>query len=393
MKVTVSEPEAGKKSLEIEVPTERVQNALRKAYTKYQKKTQLPGFRKGKVPLHIIKVRFGKAIESKAIEDLISETYKEAQKEQGINPADAAQIENVEYDEGKPLKYRAIVEVYPEIDIKEYEGIEVIKEMPRITEEDVDAVLESLRNQYAEVTAVDDEAREGHFIVADIQAADRTGLPIVGDKVENADFQLGNSSFGPEFDKELVGMKRDEERIVKITYPKDHHDPTLAGREQFFSVRVKEIKEKILPDLDDDLARTVGNFNTFEDLRNAVIEDLVRRAELGAERKVKDQIADSLIKEHPFTVPESMVARFLDAFIDDLKQKSQEPVDEELLRNRYRPYAVNQIRLHLLLKEIARREHIEGGDEKVLDYLVEKSQIEEVEQVRKEDFPSLVVKP
>ena len=393
MKVTVTEPEVCKKLLEVEVPAERVKSALQEAYTKYQKKAQLPGFRKGKVPLDIIKTRFGKAIEDEVIENLISETYKDAQKEQGINPAGAAHIENVEFERGQPLTYKATVEVIPEIHLKEYKGIHVTKEVPRITEENVEAALESLREQYAEVRAVEEKTKEGHFIVADIQGVDRAGLPIVGDKIENADFQLGKSSFGPEFDKELVGMKRNEERNIRIAYPIDHHDPKLAGSEHFFSVQIKEIKKKILPELDDELAKTVGEFNTLEDLRKAVRDDLVRRAELSAKQSIRGQIADSLTKENPISVPEGFVKRFLDSFIDDMKQKSQDPFDEELIRNRYRPYALNQIRLHLILNEIARREHIEEGDEIVLDYLVEMAHVEEVEPVRKEDYPSLVVEP
>jgi len=267
------------------------------------------------------------------------------------------------------------------------------KEIPRITEKDVDAALESLREHYAEVRVVDEEAKEGHFIVADIQGVDSAGLPIIGDKVENADFQLGKSSFGPEFDKELVGMKRNEERIIRITYPRHHHDATLADSEHFFSVRIKEIKAKILPELDDELAKAVGQLNTLDDLRKEVRDDLLRRAELDAERHVREQIADYLTKENPISVPEGLLSRFLDSFIADVKQKSHEPIDEELLRNRYRPYAQNQVRLHIIMEEIARREHIEEGDENVLDYLVEMALVEEVEPVRKEDYPSLVVEP
>ncbi|UCE19364.1 MAG: trigger factor [Gemmatimonadota bacterium] len=393
MKVAVSEPKAGQKLLEIEVPIERVEGALKAAYEDYRKKARLPGFRKGKAPLDIIKSRFGRAIESEVIDDLISETYNDAQSKEGIRPAGAAKVESVEYESGKPLRYKATVEVMPDITLKEYRGIEVTKEIPNITDEDVDAALESLRDQYAEVVGVDDEAQEGHFVVADIQAVDRGHVPIVGDKVENADFQLGKSPFGPEFDKELVGMKRCEDRVVKITYPKDHHDPKVAGSEHFFSVKMKEVKEKKLPELNDDLAKTVGGMNTLEDLRRRVEEELVRRAEFEAERNVRDQISDRLVKDNPVTVPEGMVNRFLDSFIADIREKSREPFDEEVLRNRYRPFAMNQIRLHLILEEIGQHERIEGGEEKIMNYLIEKAEISEVEPVRKEGASSLIVQP
>ncbi|MFQ6093958.1 MAG: trigger factor [bacterium] len=375
MKVTVSEPEAGKKLLEIEVPPERVQSALEAAYTDYQKRVQIPGFRKGKVPLGIIKSKFGRAIESKVIDDLISKTYEAAQKEQGLNPAGAVQVEGIEREPGKPLKYKATVEVLPEVTLKEYEGIEVTKEIPRISEEDVDRALESLRDQYAEVATVEDVAKEGHFIVADIQALDRTWIPIVGDKVENADFQLGQSPFGQEFDKGLEGMRRGEERVVRIV------DPKSATRERYFSVKIKEIKEKRLPKLDDELARTVGGLTSLEELRRELRADLMRKAELEAEGKVRDQVVDHLTKENPIPVPERMIVRVLASLISDIKERSQEPLDEEVLRTRYRPLAVNRIRLHLILEEIGRREHIDGGDEKVLDYLVAKAKIREVQPV------------
>jgi trigger factor len=243
------------------------------------------------------------------------------------------------------------------------------------------------------VVSVDDEAQEGHYIVADIQAVDRAHVPIVGDKVENTDFQLGKSPFGPEFDTELVGMKRGEERVVRIAYPEDHRDPKAAGTEQFFSVTIKEVKEKRLPELNDDLAKTTGDMNTLEDLRERVKEDLERRAVLDAEKNVRDQIADYLVKENLFTVPDGMVNRFLDALIADVREKSREPFDEEVLRNRYRSFAIHQIRLHLILEEIGRREQIEGSEGKVVDFLVENAEIREVEPVRQDRNASLIVEP
>ena len=391
MKVTVSEPEAGKKQFEVEVPAERVQLALKRAYADYQKKVNLPGFRKGKVPIDIIKGRYGPAIEAEVIDAIVTETYRDAQKEHDVKPAGAAQIEDIDYDHGKPLKYKAVVEIMPEVSVKEYVGLTIEKVRPRVTEADVDMTLESLREQYAEVTSVDSEAREGHFVVADIQGVDRSGLPIIGDKLENIDLQLGKSSFGPEFDKELVGMKRDQERIIKVVYPRDHPDSKLAGSERSFLVKVKEIKKVILPELDDELAETVADLKTLEDLRQEVRKDLVRRAERNAEFDVRNQIADRLTKGNPIPVPDSMVNRFLDLFIDDVKTKSKEPLDEELWRNRYRPYAVNQIRLHLLFEEIKRLERIEGDDEEVMDYLVSVAKITEVEPTVKEGYPSLIV--
>lgn len=391
MKVTVSEPEAGKKQIEVEVPAERVKGALQRAYGEYQQKTQLPGFRKGKVPLDMIKRRYGQAIDAEVIDNLVSETYQEVQREHGINPAGAAQVEEIDFDRERPLKYKAVVEILPEIALKEYLDIHVEKEIPRVTDADVDATLESLRDHYAEVSSVDTEAKEGHFIVADIQGVDRSGVPIIGDKLENADFQLGKSSFGPEFDTELVGLKRDDDRTVKVVYPKDYTDPKLAGSERFFSVKIKEVKEKILPELNDELARIVGGFNSLKELREELEKDLLHRAERAVEGKLRNDIADHLTKENPILVPEGMVNRFLDSFVEDIKGKSTEPFDEELIRNRYRPYAVNQIRLHLIFNEIARREKIEGGDEQVMDFLVSKADIKEVEQVRKEDYPSLVI--
>jgi len=391
LKVTVSETKANTKLLEVEVPAERVESALQAACVKYQKKAQLPGFRKGKVPLSLVRARFGRAIEGEVIDDLISETYEDAQKQEGINPAGAAKVEGVEYEPGKPLRYKASVEVMPEVTLKEYRGIHVTREVPRITEEDVEAALESLRDHYAEVATVEDAAREGHFVVADVQAVDRIGVPIVGDKVENADFQLGQSPFGPEFDEQLVGTRRGEERVVTIVEQSDALNVTAPARERSFSVKIKEIKEKSLPDLDDELAQTAGGLATLEELRQKVREDLVRNAELEAKRNVRDQIADHLTKENPIPVPEGLVSRFVDSLVADLKGTSEEPLDEEELRMKYWPLARNHIRLHLILEEIGRREQIEGKDEEILDYLAARAQISEVEPIRKEDYPSLII--
>jgi len=211
--------------------------------------------------------------------------------------------------------------------------------------------------------------------------------------VENADLQLGSSPFGPEFDSALLGMKKGQEKLVKIVYPKEHPDQKLAGHERHFQVQVKEIKEIILPGLDDNLASTVGGFQTLEELREAVRTELMRRADLSAQQSVRDHIVDHLLRDNPVQAPEGLVQRFLDSFIADVKEKSREPFDEELLRNRYRPFAINQIRLHFILDEIKRLEGIKGEEKEVLDHLVSAARVKDVEAVPREERPSFIVNP
>lgn len=379
MEVKITEGEGLKRVLEIEVPGKEVEEQLEAAYKDYQRQVQIPGFRKGKAPLGLIKARFGKFIEEAVIGEIISRTLEDVRREKDIQPVFRATIDKIDYGPGKPLRFRARVEVRPTIDLKRYKGIEVTKRVPVVQEEDVDRVLDNLRHRHARVYPVRGEAREGHYLVADIQWLDHTGVPLVGEKLEDFEFELGKSDLGWEFDQHLIGVRPGEQRVFQVTYPEDYPDESVAGPQVMFSVKVKEITEQRLPELNDEFAREIGDYNTLEELRQKVLQDLKDMAEWQAEEAVRREIINTLLHENPFEAPEAMVEYLLQDVVQDIRSRTGEQ-DEAVIGKEFRPWAVWQVRKFLILDEVRKRENLVGyTDGEVLEFLVQNAKINVVQ--------------
>lgn len=360
MKVTVTEPKSWKRVLEIEVPGEQIQEKVDAAYKQYRKEIALPGFRRGKVPIDVLKARFGSWIRADVLEKMVPEFYEQARQEHHIVPISQPVIEDMAYEEGEPLRFRAVVEVKPPIHLKEYKGIRVFKKPVHVTEEDIQKALDVLRDRYAHIVKVEDAAEPGHFLLADMQELDRTGIPIVGHKREGEFFQIGESDLGDEFDTQLIGVKAGEERRIFTAYPNDYENRELAGQQVHFMVKVREVLAKQLPELDDDFAVDAGAEN-LDDLKNVIRQDL----EAEPDREMRQNLIQQLVDDNHVDIPESMLSSFLDRLVADARHSSREPVDEDGLRQRYRPFAIDRIKRHLILDEIAEREHITVTQEEI----------------------------
>ncbi len=266
MKVSVTELEQGKKQLQVEVPPEMLQKEMEPFYRKYQRTVQLPGFRKGKVPLEMLKKSYyGHLIKEEALGEILPKLYQKATKIGKVKPISAADIEQVDYEEGKPLRFAASVEVEPEIEVKDYKGLEVVKQVRQVSDDDVETRIQQLRMENSVERVVERPAKEGDLLLIDLQKLDKTGVPIVGDKLENELVELTGKSL-----KELPGISKGEERKVVFTYPKDHPNTDLAGTQTSYLVTVKEIRERELPALDSEFAKDVSDCSTVEELREKV---------------------------------------------------------------------------------------------------------------------------
>lgn len=362
MNYTVSEPKPWKRVLEIEVPSDAIQTELNAAYARYSREIRLPGFRRGKVPLSVLKARLGNEIRAEVLERKIPEYLSSAHEQAEIKPISQPVIEEIDYDEGQDLKLRASVEVKPPIALKQYRDLRVTRRIVNVTDDDVDQRLEGLRERYASVVRVDGEAERDHFIRADIQHADASGVPIIGRKEENQFFQVGSGRLGEGFDTLLVGVRADEDRTVRTTLPEDYPDENLAGQEACFLVNVHEVLERQLPDVDDEFAVDIG-MESLDALKQSIREEIEREPD----RELREGLVTQLVEAHDFEVPESMMTAYLDQVAADARRtaRGQDEIDENALRQQYRPVATSQIMRHLILDAIAEEEGLAVDREEV----------------------------
>ena len=360
MKLNITEPTSWKRVLEIEVPSAQVQGEFDSAYRKYRKQVRLPGFRKGKVPLDVLKANFGDHIKAEIFEEMIPKLYEEACEEADFEPVSQPAIEDLEFEEGGDLHFKAVVEIKPTIDLAEYKGISVTKKPADVGEVDIERVLNSMRDRHADVVRIDGAAEKGHYLMADLQTLDSSGMPIIGEKQENQFLEIGAGRMGQEFDEQLIGIKAGEDRRISSTYPDDHSDEALAGQPAHFEVSVRDVLDKKLPELDDAFARDVGS-EDIEALMSSIKEDL----EQEPDREVNSQLIQHLVENNTFDLPESMIKSQVDRMMADARRSAGDSFNEEEMKQLYEPMAVNQIKRFLILEEIAKREDLEVPEDEI----------------------------
>ncbi|HHY36168.1 MAG TPA: trigger factor [Firmicutes bacterium] len=413
MEVKVEKLEKNKVSLEVEVGADQVDKALAQAYRRVVKKVNIPGFRKGRVPRKILEMRLGKGIlYEEAIEILLPEAYARAVEESALEPIDQPQIEDIHIEEGSPFRFSATVEVKPEVKLGLYKSLPVEKKKVEVSEEDVAAFLENLRERTATWRVVEDgEAGEGDLVIIDYTGYVK-GEPLPGGRGENHSLILGSGSFIPGFEEQLLGVKPGEERQIQVTFPEDYHNKELAGVEAEFTVQVKEIKRKELAPLDDEFAKDVSKFSTLEELKEDIRKQLLEAAENKAESEFREELVKQAVANAEVDVPETMVKRRVESMIHELEHRLQQqgiPLDVYLkisektldeLRDEFRDVARESVKTDLVLEAIAKAEGIETREEEVeaeLDKMVagfaaEEEKLKELkEQLRESGHVDLIV--
>ena len=361
LKVRIDRLDGVQSKIHVEAPAERVEEEIDAAARKYRKELQIPGFRKGKVPVGLIKSRFREALKNEVLSELVPELYQEAIDQEGFSPLTQAQIEDVDYQTGEPFHFAASVELRPDIKVIGYDDLRVTRPIYRASEEQVEAWIAHLRDRHAQIEMVHRAAREGDVIQVDLQRIDSGGIPIIGDRMEDQLIEIGTGRpFGEAFDRQIAGAEEGEERRVEL----------IGSDEQpiLFSVKVKEIHEKTLPELDDEFAKDVGH-DTLQDLRDKIRTYIRAQMEEASEHEMRSEIISSLIARNPFDAPETMVENYLRSVIEEVKKRSSGEVDEEAIRQAERGNAIRHIKTHLILQGIGKAEHIEGSDEEVEDQI------------------------
>ena len=362
-KVEIRETKAYERRLEVEVPSERVEEEVESLYRDYARKVSVPGFRKGKVPKDILKARYGPAIEQEAVDSLIPKVYKDILREKDLHPVSEAELVEAKLTEEKNLRFSLTFEVVPAFELKPYRGLALYKHLHHVTPKDVEEVLSSLRESKATFAPVERPAVRGDQLLVDLTPRDESGRANETKKMANVPIELGSEGLLPKFNEKLEGLSPGQEAEVEVHYPGDFREPDLAGRTVAYQAAVREVKEKHLPPLDDALAKDLGT-ETLEALKAQVDKDLRDQMERRSQADLEAQAIGLVIKENPVEVPDSMLKNFLSSIAEDMKKRvPPEKYDEAKVKEENREQALWLLRRTLVEDEIARREALEPTEE------------------------------
>ena len=383
MKANVEEISSIKKKVSIEISEDQVNKEVESFYKDLGKKAKIKGFRPGKVPRDILERYFKDYVKAEVIQKLIEETYPQALSETDLHPVSPPVIDPGGFEDGKPFQYSAMIEVKPDIQLEEYTGLKIEGKKEEVKDEEVEERLKALQNLHANLKTIS-EARPiqtGDYVIVDYEAR-LGGKPLEGGKAIDFTVEVGSGQFIPAFEEKLIGLKPEEEKEIEVSFPEDYGYQKWAGKTISFYVKIKEIKEKILPPLDDEFAKDLGDYSSFEELKVKLEGEIEKEKELALERQLKDKVVDQLLEINPFDVPESLVGEQAKAMVSDTKLRlaaqgvalKKLGVSEEKLQEDYKAMAQKQVRTFLILEKIAGAEGIAVTDEEADDRLREMSE-------------------
>ncbi len=364
-----------KKNIVAEVPAETVEQEVDKLAREYAGKVKVPGFRPGKVPLGIVKQRYSTDLWQEATEDIIRRSWKAALAEHNLKPLSEPVVEDIHGQLGQTLKFTVSFEILPALEVKDYRGISVSVDAAKVVDADVDQAVEQLREQHAQFTPVEGaEVHDGHFVSIDADGVfEGGGKPLHQDGYV---LVVGGPNTDPVFSENLRGMRVSEVRSFDRTYPSDYHNKRYAGKTVHYTFTLKELKEKQLPELNDDFAKDIGEESLLR-LRDRIKDELITKARRAAEKKARDAVLDDIVARHRFDVPECLVQDELKeygrGFAATLAQQgidvSQTSIDWKKMFEEQRPRAEQAVRRSIVLDTVARQEGIEVTDSEVDEHV------------------------
>ena len=365
--------------------TEEWKNAQEKALEKLAKNVKIDGFRQGKAPMKMVKSRVGKAaILEEATDVVLKKSYAAILLDNNIQPVGQPQVQIDELTEDV-LKVTVTAPVAPEVTLGQYKGLEVKKGTVKVTKKEIEAELANYQNQFAELIIKEEGTVEnGDTAVIDFEGF-KDGVAFEGGKAENHSLEIGSGSFIPGFEEQVIGMKVGEEKEINVTFPEEYQSAELAGQEAVFKVKVHEIKTKVLPDIDDELAKDVNidGIETLADLETYTKEQIKNKKQTEVESKFSDDIFNAVIENTPLEVPEAMIETETQTMLREVEQNlSQQGLKMELfqqltgktmedMKTEMSEQAEKRVKFNLILAEIAKAENIEISDEEVDDEIKE----------------------
>lgn len=399
MSLQVENMEKNMAKLTIEVSAEELEKAIQGAYLKQRNKISVPGFRKGKMPRQMIEKMYGAEIfYEDAANALIPTAYGKAYDECELDIVSQPKVEVVQLEKGKPFIFTAEVAVKPEVTLGEYKGLSVDKVSNRVTAKEVDAKLEEEQKKNARTVVVEDRAvQDGDEVVLDFEGF-VDGVAFEGGKGENYPLTIGSGSFIPGFEEQLIGAEAEKEVEVNVTFPEEYHSEDLAGKAAVFKCTVHEIKAKELPELDDEFAAEVSEFDTLDAYKADIKAKIKEQKIADGNRKKEDQVVEKAVANATMEIPEAMIDTQVNQMAQDFAQRIQQQglsmeqyfqftgMTAEKMMEELRPQAVKRIETRLVLEAIAKAENIEITDEKIDEELAKMAEAYKMEVEKLKEF-------
>ena len=375
---------ANEVKLKIEIEAEKFNEAIKKVYFQSAKYFNIPGFRKGKAPQNIVEKYYGKEIfYEDAFNELVPDEYEKALEENKIEAVSKPQIDIITMEKGQDLVFTATVQTKPEVELGNYKGIEIPKIEYNVKAEDVDNEIKQMQEKNARLVSVETPVENGNIAVIDFEGF-VDGVAFEGGKAENHELEIGSGSFIPGFEDQVVGMKVDEEKDIKVKFPEEYFSKDLAGKDATFKVKVHEIKKKELPELDDEFAKDVSEFDTIKELKDSIKEKLEKQNADREKYEKQDAVLKVVCDELKADIPSGMIEMEVDNMVKDMEQRMSYQglkleqylqmlnKTEEEFRKEYEPQAIDAIKSRLALEAIIKAEKIEATEDEV------KAKIEEM---------------
>ncbi|MGA9814441.1 MAG: trigger factor [Terriglobales bacterium] len=367
-----------RREIAVEIPVEEVARETNSLIQKYQKLARIPGFRRGHVPASVIRQRFAEDLKSDVVEALVPRYFRKEADKQGLIPVSQPQVTDLHLKDNEPLRFKASFEVMPEIKVEGYKELRAEKPEITVTDDEVEQSLNGLREQQATFTAVEGRPlADGDYAQVSLDGEPRDGAKDGPDKPVHMDevlVEIAGKNTMPEFTENLRGASAGDERVFEVTYAQDAQEQRLAGKTFTYTVKVQSIKQKSLPELDDQFAAQVGEFKTLDEIRQRIRESMEAERKHTAEHEAKDKLVAELVKRSEFEVPEALVDRQIDMRLErglralaaqGMKAEDIKKMDLNRLRVGQRDQAVQEVKASLLLDKIAEEEKIEVSDEEI----------------------------
>jgi trigger factor len=372
MQFTLKTTSGLERRIEVEIPHTRIAGEVDRRLRELSKTANIRGFRRGKVPLQVIKSQFGNQVQSEAVDQLIRQSYSDAVTKEKLRPAGGPRIEPIQFEPGSDLKYAAVFEVLPEVNVKSVNELDVNRPTFEVTEADVDAMVESMRRQRISYSPVDRAAGKGDRVVVDFLGR-LDGTPFAGGEGKDTPFVLGQGRAIPEFEAALMGMKAGETKTAPVTFPENYGAKELAGKSTEFDLTVKSVEEEVLPEVDEKFAESFGiTEGGVARLREEVKRSMEREASEAVRVRLRTQVFDALQRENPLELPKSLVDEQIQQLQIDMMQRTGRSDPSTLPpREAFEESARRRVLLGLLVGELVRREGIKVDREKVFARLEE----------------------
>jgi len=369
---------ANEVKLEITIEAEKFENAMKKVYFQNAKYFNIPGFRKGKAPMNIVEKYYGAQIfYEDAFNEVATEAYDEALKENKIEAVSRPEVDIIQMEKGKDVIFTAVVQTKPEVELGKYKGVEIEKVEYTVEDKDVEHELGHMQEHNSRLVTIEDRALEkGDISTIDFEGF-VDGVAFEGGKAEGHELEIGSNTFIPGFEDQIIGMKIDEEKDIKVKFPDEYFSKDLAGKDAVFKVKLHEIKKKELPELDDEFAKDVSEFDTLAELKASIKEKLEKNNEQRAKYETEEAAIKAVCENAKLDIPTGMIDLEVDNMLKDFEQRlsyqglnMQQYLNmigrtEEEMRKEYEPQAIEAIKSRLVLEAIINAEKIEASEEEI----------------------------